>query len=261
MLAHSSEREISDSERDASKVGIQKRKHCIYTHFRKYRNCGRCLVTKIKRYLCRRRDEGSIPRAEKFGDLKTAEHKIPNEGSESRHNHQYAVVVQDLAIQWIQYHPCKTKTSQETEKTLRKFLEPSQKPKVIYTNNSLQFGKSCEELSWNHRTAIPHRSETSEIAEQAARRVKEKTSAVLLQFGLDEKWWSDSMGYCCFLQNVQNILADGKTPHERRSREHSKDHLYYLTHWLNISQTPREKEQEFINLERKYHQESCKDML
>ena len=31
--AHTSEREISDSEGDASKVEIQKRKHTIYTHF------------------------------------------------------------------------------------------------------------------------------------------------------------------------------------------------------------------------------------
>ena len=58
----------------------------------------------------------------------------------------HAVVVQDLATQWIQSHPCKTKTSQETEKSLRKFLEPWRKPKVIYTDNSLEFGKSCEDL-------------------------------------------------------------------------------------------------------------------
>ena len=41
----------------------------------------------------------------------------------------------------------KFRTSEETEKSQRKFLEPSQKPKVIYTDNSLEFGKSCEEVS------------------------------------------------------------------------------------------------------------------
>ena len=71
----------------------------------------------------------------------------------------------------------------------RKFLEPSQKPGVIHTDNPLEFGKSCEELAWNHRTLTPHRSETNGIAERAVRRVKEGTSAVLLQSGLDEKWW------------------------------------------------------------------------
>ena len=103
-----------------------------------------------------------------------------SEGSESRNNHRCAVVVQDLATQWLQSYPCKTKTSQETQKSLMKFLEPRRKPKVIYTDNSLEFGKSCEELFWNHCTSTPHRSETNGIAERAVRRVKEGTYAVLL---------------------------------------------------------------------------------
>ena len=90
-----------------------------------------------------------------------------------------------MATQWLQSHPSKTKTSQETQKNLMKFLEPTRKPKVIYTDNSLEFGKSCEELSWNHCTSTPHRQETNGIAERAARRVQEGTSAVLLQSGLD----------------------------------------------------------------------------
>ena len=65
------------------------------------------------------------------------------------------------------------KTSQKTQKSLRKFLEPTRKQKVIYTDNSLEFGKSCEELSWNHCTSTPHRSETSGIAERAVRGMKE----------------------------------------------------------------------------------------
>ena len=182
--AHSSEREISDSEGDASKVGTQKRKHCIQTHFTTDRNCDVCLRTKITRVPCRRRDERSIPRAEEFGDLITAEHRVLNEGSESRNNYRFAVVVQDLVTQWIQSYPCKTNTSQKTEKSLRKFLEPSQKPKVICTSDSLEVGKSCEEISWNHHLI----AQIQENAERAVRRVKEGTSAELLQSGSDDKW-------------------------------------------------------------------------
>ena len=76
----------------------------------------------------------------------------------------------------------------ETRRSLQKFLEPERNPKVIYTDNSLEFGKACEDLSWNNCTSTPHRSETNGIAERAVRRVKEGTSAVLLQSGLDEKW-------------------------------------------------------------------------
>ena len=83
----------------------------------------------------------------KFGDLITADHKVLSDNCESRNNHRYAVVVQDLSTQWIQSYPCKTKTSQETQRSLHKFLEPTRKPKVIYTDNSLGFGKACEDLS------------------------------------------------------------------------------------------------------------------
>ena len=154
----------SDSER-LTKVVLNSRKHSIYTHFPKDRNCDVCLRTKMKRALGRRRTGEALLRAEKFGDLITADHKDLNEEGQSRNNHRYAAVVQDLATQWIQSCQCKTKTSQETEKRLRKFPEPCQEPKVIYADNSLEFGISCEDLSWNHRTITPHRSETNCIAE------------------------------------------------------------------------------------------------
>ena len=83
---------------------FKKRKHSVHAYFRK-------------------NQKRSILRTE------TVEHKC-----ESRNKHRYAVVVQVLATQW---NPCQTNTSQETEKNLPKFLQPSQKPKVIYTDNSL----------------------------------------------------------------------------------------------------------------------------
>ena len=130
-------------------------KHSVYTHFAEDRNCEICQRTKITRALCRRRIGGVVPRAEIFGDLITADHKVLSDGCESRNNHRYAVAVQDLATQWIQSYPCKTKTSQGTKRSLQNFLEPNGKPKVIYTDNSLEFGKACEDLSWNHCASTP----------------------------------------------------------------------------------------------------------
>ena len=180
-------------------------KHSIHTHFPKDRNCDICRRTKITRAPCRKRTGAVVPRAEIFGDIMTADHKVLSVLFESLNNHRCAVVVQDLATQWIQPYPCKTRTSQETHKSLQKFLERTRKPTVVYTDNSLEFGKACEDLSWNHCTSTPHRSETNGIAERAVRRVKEGTSAVLLQSGLDEK-----------LRNIQVLLSNGKTPYERR---------------------------------------------
>ena len=96
----------------------------IFTHFPKDRNCEICHRTKITRAPCRRRIGGVVPRAENVGDSISADHKILSDGRESRNNHRYAIVVQDLATQWIQSCPCKTKTSQEIERSLQKFLEP-----------------------------------------------------------------------------------------------------------------------------------------
>ena len=119
-------------------------KHSIYIHFPKDPNCDICLRTKITMASCRRRAGTVVPRAENVSDLTTADHKVLSEGCASRHNRRYAVVVKDLAKQWIQSYSCKTKTSQETEKNLQKFLEPTRKPNFIYTGNSLEFVKFCE---------------------------------------------------------------------------------------------------------------------
>ena len=101
--------------------------------------------------------------------------------------------------------------------SLQKFLGPDRKLKVIYTDNSIEFGKSCEDLSWNHCTSTPHRSETNGIAGRAVRRIEEGTSAVLLQSGLGNEWWADSMECYCYLRNIQDLLSDGKTQYERLS--------------------------------------------
>ena len=154
--------------------------HSFYTHFPKDRNCEVCLRTKMTRAPCRRRNGGAVPRAENFGDLITADHKVLSKNCESRNNHRYAIVVQDLATQWIRSYPCKAKTSQETQRSLQKFLGPNG------------------------------------IAERAVRRVEEGASAELLQSGLNENWWADSMECHSYLRNVTDLLSDGKTPYERR---------------------------------------------
>ena len=80
-------------------------------------------------------------------------------------------MVQDLATQRLQSYPCKTNSPQGAGKT--------------NTDNSLEFGKACEELSWNHCKSTPHRSETNGIAERALRRIKEGThaSGVVIRLG------------------------------------------------------------------------------
>ena len=133
VLAHWFEREKSDSEGDASEVERQKRKHSVHAFFRK-------------------NQMRSILRTEKYGDLTTAEHKIVIEGRESRNNHRYAVVVQvsRRSVESVSNQNF-TADGEEFTKVLGGVAVAKEKgwTRSIYS----AFGKSCEELSWNHRTS------------------------------------------------------------------------------------------------------------
>ena len=75
-------------------------KHSVHTHFSKDRNCEICQRTKTNKGP-RAEDAlaGAVLRAEHFGDFITADHKVLSDTCESRNNHRYVVVVQDLATQ------------------------------------------------------------------------------------------------------------------------------------------------------------------
>ena len=83
----------ASSSHEASLEPIAKRredlgKHNVHTHFPKDRNCEICKRTKITRAPCRRRKGEAVPRADNFGDLITADHKVLSDNCESRNNHR-----------------------------------------------------------------------------------------------------------------------------------------------------------------------------
>ena len=174
--------------------------------------------TKIKRSSCRRRAGTVVPRAENFGDLISADHKVLSEGSESRNNHRYAVVVLDLATQCLQSYPCKTKTSQETQKSLQKIPGADKETKSHLFTQTIPWNLANPVKTYPGIIARQHHTDPKQIGLQkrAVRRLKEGTSVALLQSGLDEKWWADSMECYTYLRNIQYLLSDGKTPYERR---------------------------------------------
>ena len=83
------------SSEPTSKRRVDLGKHSVDTHFPEDRNCEICQRTEITWAPCRIRIGGAVLRAENFGDLITADHKILSESCESRNNHRYAIVVQD----------------------------------------------------------------------------------------------------------------------------------------------------------------------
>ena len=192
-------------------------KHSFYTHYPKDRNCEICKRTKITWAPCRRRNSGGVPRAANFGDLITADHKVLCDNCESRNNHRYAVVVQDLATQWIQAYPCKNKNfTGNTEK----LCKSSWSPTGILKSFALTIPWNLAKLVKIFPGIIARLHHTDQkqmgLLKEPVRRVKEGTSAVLLQSGLNESWWADSMECYTYLRNVTDLLSDGKTPYERR---------------------------------------------
>ena len=160
--------------------------HSVYTHFPKDPNCDICLKTKNNEGVLQKTCWYSRAQSGKLWWLDNC--RSPN--SQWR---KWILTIIDMPWWYEIWQLCgyiptrvKLKRSQETQKRLMKFLEPTRKPKVIYTDNSLEFGTSCEDLSWNHCTSMPHRSETNGIAERAVCRVKEGTSDCIVAIG--SKW-------------------------------------------------------------------------
>ena len=107
-------------------------KHSVYTHFPKDRHCEICKRTKITRAPCRRRNGEAVPRAEKIGDLITADHKglsdncgvskqssICCRGAGPSHSMDPGVSVQ------------KQKLHKKTREACKSYWNPRGKPKVI----------------------------------------------------------------------------------------------------------------------------------
>ena len=96
-------------------------------------------------------------------------------------------------------------------------MEPTRKHKVIYADNSLEFGKACEDLSWNHCPSTPQRPETNKIAERVE----------LLQHCCNQVWMKNggriSWNVPAICDTIQDPLSDGRTPYERRFDEPIKE--------------------------------------
>ena len=97
----------------------------------------------MTRVPCRNRTGDAVLQAENFGDLVTAYHKDLDEGGESRSNHRYSVVVLRSGHSMDSIWSVQNENFSEDP---RKILEPSEKPKAMFSDNSFAFGKTCEDI-------------------------------------------------------------------------------------------------------------------
>ena len=122
----------------------------------------------MTRAPCRRRTGEAIPRAEKFGDLITEDHKVLNEGCESRDNHRLLNGFNLFRVKQILH------------------TRHRKHRKLCIQTTRLNLGEHVK--VYHGITALQHLIDPRQMAslKSAVRRVKEGTSAVSLQSGLDE---------------------------------------------------------------------------
>ena len=163
-----------------------------------------------------------MPEATKFADSITPDHLILAKDEDlSRKQERVACVIFDIFSKWLEAYGALTNDAESTRKAIKRFLGPQVAPEHIYSDNSKEIEAAIKQLDWEdrHDTSTPNRPATNGIAERCVRTVKEGIAAVLLQSGLSPEWWADAMRYFCFQHNIEDKLADGLTPYEKRFNE------------------------------------------
>ena len=110
--------------------------------------------TKMTRAPCRRRTGEAVLRAGKFGDLIMADHKVLTRKVNLETIPDTQSWYKILPLNGFNLIRVKQNFS-GNGKVFVKILGADEETKVIYTDSSLEFGKSCEESSWNHCTSTP----------------------------------------------------------------------------------------------------------
>ena len=124
--------------------------------------------------------------------------------------------------------PVQNKVSQETHRSLQKSLEQNRKPKVIYTDNSLELGKVCEDFL----ESLNVNSTLGLLREQLAEWKK-----VLLQYCCNHVWMKIGgqilWNAVPIFETLKISCLMGKLHSRDVLRNHLRHRSFRLVHWLS----------------------------
>ena len=147
----------------------------------------------------------------------TADHIIlATDAEESRHGDAVSLVIQDRYAMWLVSHSNASRGTEDTVYAFQQFVRNDSDVKRLYSDGSREIASAARKLGWRHDVSTPNRPQTNGVAERAVKRVIEGTRSVLLASGLPHRFWSDASKCYCQLRNFNDIVKDGKTPHELR---------------------------------------------
>ena len=210
----------SDSERP-TKVLSTSRKHSIHTHFPQW--------SKLRSLLANKNDKGSLQKT--HWRSSTSSRKVWwLDNSRSQSPHRGGWITEQSSVRCRCSRSCHSMVailSVQNQSLLRRRKRVYESSSSRYKSHKLYF----RSIHWNLENLVKiypgitalqtlHQSETNGIAETGVRRVNEGSSAVLLLIKIGWKMVGCFLMKCyCHLRNVEDLLAEGKTPCERRFGE------------------------------------------
>eukprot|EP00971_Amphidinium_carterae_P250343 4969860-Amphidinium_carterae.1 len=84
----------------------------------------------------------------------------------------------------------------------------------MYSDNAPELVRAAHDRSWVHERSLPGISKNNGLVERMVRHIQEGTRCLLLQAGLDPRWWPHVARCFCHMNNVQK--KDGMSPWLRR---------------------------------------------
>ena len=138
-------------------------------------------------------------------------------GQEGRQAEKYAVVIKDVYTEFTIGEPVCRKSADDTVHSIQTMCGPCKYGHMtIYSDDSPEIASACHRMQVMHNTAQPFRPETNGIAEQAVRRIKEGTASLLVQSGLNHKWWPMAMRCFCAFMNAIDETWTGHSAYYNR---------------------------------------------
>jgi hypothetical protein len=180
--------------------------HHLMTHAPKNPYCEVCQRAKMYKTPSYRVDGSTTVDAEKFGDLITADHLVLHRDNEQEiDDARLALVVKDVATDFVFCYPSGRKTKDECYAALTHFTSRADEIGTFYSDNAPELESAATELGWRREKSKECLHQTNAVAERCIRAVTEGTRSNLEQAGLCHRYWPEASKHACMSYNVSHM--------------------------------------------------------
>ena len=139
-------------------------------HFPKNPYCPTCRQAKMMQKPARKTNKPESEKPQSFGQCVTGDHIICKRDVEKGINGETcALVVLDVATDWLACYPLKAKSAQAAYEALDDFEGPKRCVALFHSDNAPELIKAAKMIGWLHGKSTPGVHESNAIAESAAR--------------------------------------------------------------------------------------------